>query len=341
MKQDTKDLLNFVDKEFANSVISPDSWKEYIHRLPTIYQNDISFRVLFDWHIDLSLKNGKAGIYRSGIDMKEPIFWKQVELINGIGKGVHGMDYQYRELILFHARTNLRSKIILEIGGAVPNSVLFDELMIAQYINIESPDYRAINTPKYSELYPPDDRRTTFFCNAENISNEVQNESIDAIFSVACFEHIYDLTGALESCHRCLKKGGALYSYFADIYSLIDDGDHGVIPSHELLTQKPIGLHLLSLKDQRKKLIELGITDPIDIQNFLGNVNFNRIPNRYLYEDYEQILTESPFWVLEMERQDNFNISKKYPDEVKDIRSSNPSIGNLMTGSFRTLLLKV
>ncbi len=86
--------------------------------------------------------------------------------------------------------------------------------------------------------------------------------------------------------------------------------------------------------------MQAGISNPKEIQDFLGNVNFNRIPNRSKYEYYERILTESPFWVMELKRLDWFNISKEYPSQVKEVRESNPSVGNTMKMGFRTLLLK-
>ena len=79
-------------------------------------------------------------------------------------------------------------------------------------------------------------------------------------------------------------------------------------------------------EDQRNKLINSGISDRKEIQNFFGTVNFNRIPNRLLYEDYERICTESSYLVLELEleleldRLDSFNLSKAYTKEFKEVR---------------------
>ena len=151
----------------------------------------------------------------------------------------------------------------------------------------------------------------------EEIDKKVNAESIDSIFRSHAWTYLR-LPAALEAFHACSKKGGTLFSYFAPIYSLIDDGDHGVIPQHEKFPEKPIGFHLLTPEDQRKKLINAGITDPKQIQSFLGRVNFDRIPNRLLYEDYERICTESPYVVLELDRQDGYNISKRYPQQFAD-----------------------
>ena len=341
MKQEAQNFLNFVDQELNPGSMTIERWKEYLHRLPHIYNSDISFRLLFDWHWDLDAKKGRAGIKIPTICTEDPIYTKQIHLINGVGKSLHNLNYQYRELILFHARTDLRGQSLLEIGGSLPNELLFDHLEIKSYINIESPDYiEAESGAAYTAKHGGHERRQTIFCNAEEISKKVKPESIDKIFSVACFEHIYDLPAALSSCYACSKKGGTLFSYFAPIYSQISEGDHGVIPQHEKFPEKPIGLHLLSSEDQRKKLISAGISDPKEIQDFLGRVNFNRVPNRLLYEDYERICTESPYHVLELDRQEEYNISKEFSHQFTEVRSSNTDINNMMTVGFRIHLLK-
>ena len=341
MKQETQNFLNFVDQELNPGSITIEKWKEYLKRLPHIYNNDITFRLLFDWHWDKSKSHGKSWHNRDHHSKKEPLFEKQIMLICSIGKELHNFDYQYRELILCHARCDLEGKALLEIGGSLPNDLLFEHLGIDSYINIESPDYIEAESGKpYTDQHGDHERRKTIYCNAEEIHTKVKPESIDTIFSVACFEHIYDLPAALEACHTCSKRGGTLYSYFAPIYSQIQQGDHGVIPQHEKFPEKPIGLHLLTAEDQREKLLNAGITNPKEIQDFLGMVNFDRVPNRLLYEDYERICTESPYLVLELDRQDCLNLSKQYANEFKEVRESNPKIQNMMTIGFRAHLLK-
>lgn len=341
MKQETQNFLNFVDQELHSQNFSIDKWTEYLKRLPHIYNGDISFRLLFDWHWQLASNAGRAWFKSPTICAEYPIFSKQIQLIAAAGHSIHHLDYQYREIILFHARTDLRSKSLLEIGGSLPNDLLFEHLGVESYINIESPDYiEAESGSAYSDKHGDHERRQTIFCNAEEIDKKIKQESIDSIFSVACFEHIYDLPAVLEACHACSKKRGTLYSYFAPIYSEIGDGDHGVIPQHEKFPKKPIGFHLLTPEDQRKKLINAGILDPKEIQDFLGRVNFDRVPNRLLYEDYERICTESAYNVLELDRQDDYNTSKKFPHQLAEVRSSNKRIKNMMTHGLRIHLLK-
>jgi hypothetical protein len=342
MKQETQNFLNFVDQELNPGTISIERWKEYIKRLPQIYNDDIAFRLLLDWHWDLSLNTGRSWFKPPTICIEDPIYTKQVQLIALAGNQLHNLSYQYQELIKCHARSDLRGKSLLEIGGSLPSDLLFEHLGVESYINIESPDYiEAESGSSYSSNHGDHERRQTIFCNAEEIGKKVTPDSIDNIFSVACFEHIYDLPAALEGCHTCSKKGGSLFSFFAPIYSHIEQGDHGVIPKHKKFPEKPIGLHLLTPEDQRKKLINAGITDPNEIQHFLGRVNFDRVPNRLLYEDYERICTESSYYVLELNRQDSYNLSKKFPQQIAEARKSNTHINNMMTIGFRICLLKI
>ena len=343
MNRETQSLLNHVDQELNPGSMNIQKWNEYIRRLPQVYNNDITFRLLFDWHWDLNLQNGRAGFRSPKLNTELPIYAKQVNLIIAMGIHIYGLEHQYQELIKYHARCDLRGKSLLEIGGSLPNDLLFETIGVDSYINIESPDYLELDSQVITQTSKHGDheQRKTIFCNAEEVHKKVSNNSIDSIFSVACFEHIYDLAQALESCNSCSKKGGSLYSFFAPIYSHLRDGDHGLIPEHKKFQEKPIGFHLLSPEDQRKKLIEKGITEPQEIQNLLGEINFNRLVNRLLYEDYERICTESSYAVLEFHRQEELNISKIFKTQLKAIRSSNPRVSNMMASGFRVHLLKI
>ena len=141
MKKETQLFLDFVDQEFKPGAISTKSYKEFLRRLPHIYNGDISYRLLFDWHWDLNLNTGRSWLKTPAISTKDPIYQKQIDLICSAGNQMHNLGYQYQELIKCHARCDLREKSLLEIGGSLPNDLLFDILGIKSYVNIESPDY--------------------------------------------------------------------------------------------------------------------------------------------------------------------------------------------------------
>ena len=64
-------------------------------------------------------------------------------------------------------------KSLLEIGGSLPNDLLFDN-SVDSYVNIESPDY--IDASQ-AHLIPPSMATTKSeqFCNAEEIDKEVNH----------------------------------------------------------------------------------------------------------------------------------------------------------------------
>jgi len=93
MKQETQNFLNFVDQEFKPGTIAIEHWKEYLARLPEIYNSDISFRLLFDWHWDLVLNTGRAWFKNQTICIENPIYTKQVQLIIDVGIQLHNLDY--------------------------------------------------------------------------------------------------------------------------------------------------------------------------------------------------------------------------------------------------------
>ena len=260
MKQETQNFLDFVDREFNPGSITIEKWKYYLDKLPHIYKSDITFRLLFDWHWDLNSGIGRACFRNPEICAEDPIFTKQIQLITTAGSQLwtintwwlNTMKSTYEESLYWNRRLTI--------------TIYFSttsEWVIYQY---NHPTHWSRVRLAYSTKHGNHEKRKTIYCNAEEIHEKVTPGSIDSIFSVACFEHIYDLPMALEACYTCSKKGATLFSFFAPIYSRIDEGDHGVIPQHEKFAVKPIGLHLLSSEDQDRNWSARN-ADPKEIQN--------------------------------------------------------------------------
>lgn len=335
MKKEVEEFLHHCKKNIIhNGQINFDAARSYIASVPAMYASDLEYRLLFDWHFS------PAGRQLQGHEVHE-LFDFQRCIVSSLGNS-YNLDYQFWQFFIFHAFANVKGKTLLEIGGSLPNGMLFDLFGVGSYVNTESPDYiSAESGESYTSKHGNHEKRRTIFRNAEDLEADLPRESVDIIFSVACFEHIYDLESALRACHAVQNKGGLHYSFFAPIYSYVTDGHHGVIPSHSKFNETPWGLHLLSHEDQRIYLQASGITDPKEVQDFLGAVNFDRIPNRLYYEDYARILTESPYFVALLDdAAPNYNISKMYPSEVARVRESNLRIRNLNTQGFRVLLQK-
>ena len=76
---------------------------------------------------------------------EDPIFVKQVDLLEGFVNGLYGLNDQFRELLCFHPIVDLCAKSLLEVGGVLPTDILFDWLNVANDIDLDSPDYVGAN----------------------------------------------------------------------------------------------------------------------------------------------------------------------------------------------------
>ena len=81
MKKDTEKFLDFIDKELNLKKLTKNNWHIYLKHLPSFYNNDITFRLLFDWHWQLDNQLGRACIKSANIDYEEIMFKKQIDLI--------------------------------------------------------------------------------------------------------------------------------------------------------------------------------------------------------------------------------------------------------------------
>ena len=155
LKEHFSDNLN-------SATINRKDWLYYLELLPEAYQEDLSFQLQFNWHIDASLAINNCSLGRIIKKYSDPAFSEQITLINKIGKASYQLDYQFRELIIFHAKTN-RNSTLLEVGGSLPNQLIFQDLGVKNYINIESPEYiKAESGRKYSDNHDKHKNKKTF-----------------------------------------------------------------------------------------------------------------------------------------------------------------------------------
>jgi len=338
MQKETQIFLEKIqDNIFVGDNIELSILNDYMLNIHSLYSEDLEFKLLFNWHFS------PQGKVLKGKEV-DRFFRFQYQLINKLCH-YFKLDYQLLQLFIFHTMCDLNGKMLLEIGGSLPEELVCGIFGVSNYINTESPDYIAADgNESYSSKHSSkrESKKKTLFVNAEELSSELNNANVERIFSVACFEHIYNLELALKQCYTITANNGLLYSFFSPIYSYLTDGHHGVIPNHNKFETTPWGLHLLEPRDQRVFLEEKGISNPNEIQQILGSINFNRIPNRLLYEDYARILTESDYYVINLDDvAPNYNIHKIHPNEVAAVRKSNPSINNLNTQGFRVILVKI
>ena len=206
MKKETKSCLNFVDHKLNHKNVTTENLKEYLRRLPHIYNGDILF-AYYLIGIGNYMQIRKAWLNPQDLHRRFDLH-KASKTYWSAGQYLHNLNYQYRELILFHARTDLRNKSLLEIEDHYPMTVIWlprRQIIHQHWITglhwcrvrqiIYVNPWRTWNET-YNLLQCRGDRKES------NIKFNWQ------YLFVACFEHIYDLPTALESCYECNKTGG-------------------------------------------------------------------------------------------------------------------------------------
>ena len=204
---------------------------------------------------------------------------------------------------------------VLEVGGALPASLVINHLACNSWTSIEAPAYdEELGSANQFHRNLQDlecqlehkSRYKHLYLDIENIPEDHFGK-YDLIFSIACFEHIHRLPQALRVMHRCLKAGGHLFTMHSPIWSAFD-GHHLPLelPSRFAKPQDdrcPIFRSWEHLLLNRKEALRV-LTKRFDM-HFAEEVlyytyNSDHI-NRYFSEDYLMIFNESPFMSLKVE----------------------------------------
>ena len=201
---------------------------------------------------------------------------------------------------------------VLEVGGALPASLVVDHLGCNSWTAVEAPAYdhelgeanqfhrNAIDKEhqlKYSSAYKH------LYLDIEDIAEE-HYEKYDLIFSIACFEHIHRLPQALRVMHRCLKPGGHLFTMHSPIWSAFD-GHHlpiGIPERFEsCLSNQPQIFqpweHLILTRAQAFEVIKDRFDAVFAEEIIYYTYNSDHI-NRYFSEDYLMAFKASPFEIV-------------------------------------------
>lgn len=203
----------------------------------------------------------------------------------------------------------LRGLDVLEVGGALPASLVIDHLGCNSWTAVEAPAYdeelgsanqyhRNHQDQKYQQRHASSYRH--LYLDIEAIPEE-NFEQYDLIFSIACFEHIHRLPQAMKVMHRCLKPGGRLFTMHSPIWSAFD-GHHLPIerPSHYGEPKNhncPIfepWEHLLLNRIEAYKILRDRFNGDFADEVVYYAFNSGHI-NRYYTEDYLFAFDDSPF----------------------------------------------
>ena len=202
---------------------------------------------------------------------------------------------------------------VLEVGGALPASLVIDHLGCNSWTAVEAPAYdqelgaanqfhrnlqdlehQQRNSSSYKHLY----------LDIEAIPEEFFGK-FDLIFSIACFEHIHRLPQALRVMHRCLKPGGRLFTMHSPVWSAFD-GHHlpiGIPSRFESSQSNKDQIfrpweHLLLSRSQAFKVIRDRFDAELAEEVIYYTYNSDHI-NRYFSEDYQMAFEASPFEIIQ------------------------------------------
>ena len=224
-----------------------------------------------------------------------------------------GLSYHLHYLDICQQKILLKDLDVLEIGGALPASLVIDHLGCNSWTSVEAPSYdEELGKANQFHRNHQDKERLSelkkqyshYYCNVEDLEDEHHNQ-YDLIFSIACFEHINRLPLALNKMLQCLKPSGKLFTMHSPIWSA-HDGHHLPIDvpkrfdrslNHQNYIFKPWG-HLLQSRKTTFKDISQRFDTEFAEEIIYNTYNSNHI-NRYFSEDYKIIFESSEFEISE------------------------------------------
>ena len=238
---------------------------------------------------------------------------------------VFNLSYHLNYLEVCRQRIPLQGLDVLEVGGAMPASLVIDQLGCNSWTGVEAPSYDEElgeanqfhrNSGDHDHQQRHGGRYRHLYLNIEEIPQDHYGQ-YDLIFSIACFEHIARLPLALEVMHRCLRPGGKLFTMHSPIWSAFD-GHHLPVGIPERFDRNdparkqifgPWG-HLLQTRQQTYQDISTRFDREFAEEIIYYTYNSNHI-NRYFSEDYPYFFQLSQFKVLEHYITFEFNTSKE------------------------------
>ncbi len=127
---------------------------------------------------------------------------------------------------------------------------------------------------------------------------DYRDETFDFIYSLAAFEHVFDLSEALSEMYRILKPGGLLYTKFGPIWS--SAGGHHLWVTYEknvytyANANMPPYCHLLLTPEQLMEFCKKNHSPDVS-EKLVDYIYNSEDQNRLFYEDYLNIVNESLF----------------------------------------------
>ena len=221
-------------------------------------------------------------------------------------RGVDVQAYQVTALRRFSSIVELQGTRILEVGSDLDLRVL--QLLIKQGVTTaiginNDGDFwsRQLGTALKlgtAELHCVDAANMPF-----------EDESFDHVFSVSTFEHLGDLSTALEEMHRVLRAGGKVYTNFGPIWSS-GRGHHvfaevdGERAHHATPDQNPLPdhSHLLLTPDDMSAALSGLVSEPL-ARAIVDWVYRSSAINRLRFGDYLRTFGKSQFQLVSLKEE--------------------------------------
>ncbi|MCP9775656.1 methyltransferase domain-containing protein [Cyanobium sp. WAJ14-Wanaka] len=252
------------------------------------------------------------------------------------------LSYHIPYLDVCSKKISLKDLDVLEIGGALPASLVIEHLECNSWSAVEAPSYDIElgeanqfhrNHKEQQKLIDLGHRYRHFYCNAEDLGDEHLNQ-YDLIFTIACFEHINRLPLAIEKMLQYLKPGGKLFTMHSPIWSAFD-GHHlpiGIperfdtqLPDSSYIFQ-PWG-HLLQSRAATFTDIASRFDREFAEEVIYNTYNSNHI-NRYFSEDYWVVFEASGFLIEEYQITFPRNPSPEIQSALEGIYPGYKQFGN-------------
>jgi len=245
------------------------------------------------------------------------------------------LSYHLNYLEVCQQFVPLRGLDVLEVGGALPASLVIDHLGCNSWTAVEAPAYdQELGAANQFHRNSEDQQHQKnhaesyehLYLDIEAIPEDHYGQ-YDLIFSIACFEHIHRLPQALRVMYQCLRPGGRLFTMHSPIWSAFD--------GHHLPIERPLRFrqateeqnwiykpweHLLLTRSQAFDVMKARFDSTFAEEVIYYTHNSDHI-NRYFSEDYLMVFEASPFEIdqyqltfqVQTPSQTQEELQKRYP----------------------------
>lgn len=261
------------------------------------------------------------------------------------------LSYHLNYLQVCQQFVPLRGLDVLEVGGALPASLVINHLGCNSWTAVEAPAYdqelgaanqfhRNLQDQEHQQKHAASYRH--LYLDIEAIPED-HFRQYDLIFSIACFEHIHRLPQALRVMHRCLKPGGRLFTMHSPIWSAFD-GHHlpiGIPARFESSKSNQAQIfrpweHLLLTRNQAFKAIRDRFDAEFAEEVIYYTYNSDHI-NRYFSEDYLMAFEASHYEI----EQCHLTFHSQPPAEIQAaLKQRHPGCAQFSNNGILALLQK-